>query len=70
MSYQHVLEVPSVMDAVFPGDRGSDLPTTGSVYAHYESVTPVRFYAWASLIRDGRVVATDYAPDAGWLGRE
>ena len=26
-----------------------------------------RFYAWASLIQDGRVVATDYAPDAGWL---
>jgi hypothetical protein len=26
-----------------------------------------RFYAWASVIRDGRVVATDYAPDTGWL---
>ena len=26
-----------------------------------------RFYAWASLIEDGRVVATDFAPDAGWL---
>ena len=25
------------------------------------------FYAWASVIVDGRVVATDYAPDAGWL---
>jgi hypothetical protein len=25
------------------------------------------FYAWAALIQDGRVVATDYAPDAGWL---
>jgi hypothetical protein len=24
-------------------------------------------YAWASVIVDGRVVATDYAPDAGWL---
>jgi hypothetical protein len=24
-------------------------------------------YAWASMIVDGRVVATDYAPDAGWL---
>ena len=23
------------------------------------------FYAWASVIVDGRVVATDYAPDAG-----
>jgi hypothetical protein len=26
-----------------------------------------RFYAWAALIEDGRVVATDYAPDSGWL---
>jgi hypothetical protein len=26
-----------------------------------------RFYAWASQIEDGRVVATDYAPDVGWL---
>jgi hypothetical protein len=28
---------------------------------------PGRFYAWASVIQDGRVVATDYAPDTGWL---
>ena len=27
----------------------------------------VPFYAWASVIVDGRVVATDYAPDTGWL---
>jgi hypothetical protein len=25
------------------------------------------YYAWASVIEDGQVVATDYAPDAGWL---
>jgi hypothetical protein len=25
------------------------------------------FYAWASVIVDGHVVATDYAPDEGWL---
>jgi hypothetical protein len=24
-------------------------------------------YVWASVIQDGRVVATDYAPDVGWL---
>ena len=30
---------------------------------------PKRFYAWASVIVDGRVVATDYAPDVGWLDR-
>jgi hypothetical protein len=27
----------------------------------------VPFYVWASVILDGRVVATDYAPDVGWL---
>jgi hypothetical protein len=26
-----------------------------------------RFYAWSSLIADGRVVAADYAPNVGWL---
>jgi hypothetical protein len=31
------------------------------------SAIPVRYYAWASMIEDGRVVATDYAPDVGWL---
>ena len=25
------------------------------------------FYTWASVIVNGRIVATDYAPDAGWL---
>jgi hypothetical protein len=25
------------------------------------------FYVWTSMIQDGRVVATDYAPDTGWL---
>lgn len=30
---------------------------------------PERFYAWASVIVNGRVVATDYAPDVGWLDR-
>ena len=28
----------------------------------------VRFYAWASLTRDGDVTAWDYAPDTGWIG--
>ena len=31
----------------------------------FELDTP--FYTWASVIVNGRVVATDYAPDAGWL---
>jgi hypothetical protein len=28
---------------------------------------PERFYAWASVIQNGRVVTTDYAPDVGWF---
>ena len=32
-----------------------------------ELATDVRFYAWASVIQAGRVVAADYAPDVGWL---
>ena len=28
---------------------------------------PKRFYAWTAVIRDGQVVAIDYAPDTGWL---
>jgi hypothetical protein len=28
----------------------------------------VRFYAWASLTRDGELTAWDYAPDTGWIG--
>ena len=31
------------------------------------SLIPGRFYVWASEIQDGQVVATDYAPDTGWL---
>ena len=29
----------------------------------------VRWYAWASAARGGEVVASDYAPDAGWMTR-
>jgi META domain len=50
------------LDTWYPtASEGSD-----SVILRY-SGTPGRFYAWASMIEDGRVVATDYAPDAGWL---
>jgi hypothetical protein len=31
---------------------------------------PKNFYVWASVIQDGRVVGTDYAPDTGWLHPE
>jgi len=28
---------------------------------------PLRYYAWATVSRDGEVVAWDYAPDFGWV---
>ena len=44
---------------------GATETTTGSAGWGFELDMP--FYAWASAIVDGRVVATDYAPDTGWL---
>jgi hypothetical protein len=47
-------------DGSFPG------PTNAYGVPTYLAI-PGRFYAWASQIQDGQVVATDYAPDIGWL---
>jgi len=61
----------TIFDTFFPGEWsgigaflnfGGD--TAGGGF-HGGLVDP--FYAWASVIVDGRVVATDYAPDIGWL---
>jgi hypothetical protein len=53
------------VDTFFPGEF------TGNVAEFNVGLTEddptFRFYAWASLIEEGRVVATDYAPDVGWL---
>jgi hypothetical protein len=46
---------------------GSGLSFGGDTTRGVTGGVPKRFYAWASVIQDGRVVATDYAPDAGWL---
>jgi hypothetical protein len=51
------------IDVFWPGTTAGsmDVPgarRTGNVF---------RFYVWASVIRDGEVVSTDYAPDFGWL---
>ena len=59
-------------DGVAGGSLGLDTwyPSAGEesdgVILRY-SGTPGRYYAWASMIEGGRVVATDYAPDVGWL---
>lgn len=64
----------TVCDCLYPdrdGGRG-----TAHIYPHGELPDgsfggsphiPGRFYAWASMIEDGQIVATDYAPDSGWL---
>jgi hypothetical protein len=66
-----ILEAPQVMDAVFPSDRDLGLEAgfnPGSIFAKRLPDQPVfRFYVWASGIVDGQIVATDYAPDAGWI---
>jgi hypothetical protein len=51
--------------AAFP--FGGDITGPGPNGGGSSGAVPALFYAWASVIVDGRVVATDYAPDAGWL---
>jgi hypothetical protein len=57
----------------FWGNHGSHTGASGLSFGGDFTVVgrrgavPKRFYVWASVIEDGRVVATDYAPDAGWL---
>jgi hypothetical protein len=55
-----------------PGDGLG--PRTAMVFTFLPRSAPadlnpatVRWYAWASEARDGEVVASDYAPDAGWM---
>jgi hypothetical protein len=56
------------IDFWWPGELG---PTRGSVHVPgprpWRNGEVYRFYLWASVIRDGEIVSTDYAPDFGWL---
>jgi hypothetical protein len=53
------------VDTYFPGEFTDDV---AEILVGLNADEPTfRFYAWASLIEDGRVLATDYAPDVGWL---
>ena len=49
-------------DTFLPGER-----PLGRLLVLAEDMGEFKFYLWASLIEDGRVVATDYAPDVGWF---
>jgi hypothetical protein len=54
------------VDTFWPGEwQGKNLARFGVVLLPGEA--EFRFYTWASVIEDGRVVATDYAPNSGWL---
>jgi hypothetical protein len=56
------------VDTFFPGGSSGDVAEVSMGLRPDEPT--FRFYAWASTIDDGRVVATDYAPDVGWLEPE
>jgi hypothetical protein len=53
------------LDTFYPGEGAPNAARFGVALRPDEPL--FRFHAWASLIEDGRVVATDYAPDVGWL---
>jgi len=56
---------PGGSDANFEFGGTKDVAGRGAVTWGIHLDMP--FYTWASVIVNGRVVATDYAPDAGWL---
>jgi hypothetical protein len=59
-----VVAIPQATDDTLFGE----FPTSDSPMAIFHvNDLGGRFYGWSSLIADGRVVATDYAPDVGWL---
>ena len=55
----HVNAAPGRFSFGFDTPNGGDWKGT--------SLVNRPLYVWASVIQDGRVVATDYAPDVGWL---
>ena len=63
------------VEAIFPPGRGGDgawLDFGGDAAGGgtVGGLPTSPFYAWTSVIVDGQVVATDYAPDVGWLEPE
>jgi hypothetical protein len=52
------------LDTYFPE---GEAPAAVLRYSPQEVGEVARFYGWASVIEAGKVVATDYAPDTGWL---
>ncbi len=54
------------LDSYYPSE-GNQPGNAASLWYSVTNNPDFRFYAWAALIEPGRVVATDYAPDVGWL---
>ena len=55
-------------EAEFPFESNGDRSRRGYASLHPDLSGPDgRFYVWSAVIRDGRIVATDFAPDAGWI---
>ncbi len=49
-------------------DGEGDARDRGYAFLHPElTTTKGHFYVWSAVIRDGQIVAMDFAPDAGWL---
>jgi hypothetical protein len=55
---------PPLPDTYYPGD---EFNASDEALFRGNQRAASRFYAFASEIRDGRVVATNFAPDHGWL---
>ncbi|HET9755601.1 MAG TPA: META domain-containing protein [Candidatus Limnocylindrales bacterium] len=63
-------EVPESigLDTYYPDESAlASSPDASLWYGLQPGEDTFTFYAWSSVIEAGRVVATDYAPDAGWL---
>jgi hypothetical protein len=56
------------LDTYYPDESAQESTPGASLrYSLQSGEDTFRFYAWASIIEGGRVLATDYAPDVGWL---
>ena len=56
-------------ESEFPFAVGTSRPQRAYFYLRpgWAWAVEGRFYLWSALIRDGRLVATDFSPDSGWL---
>jgi hypothetical protein len=56
------------LDTYYPDESAPAVSSRGTLrYSLQNGEDAYRFYAWASVIEAGRILATDYAPDVGWL---